>query len=985
MLIWMREKKRVLVKFIAWPLIFVFIALYGSSKVQNQHEQNRMTALTVNGTRVPISEYQAVSDEVNKYLSDLPITPEKSRSQLALEEVIQRELARQLARDLNLRTDDAQVLQEIRRQFTGGKGGQINDRQMAYFLQQSGFASLDAFKEYIRSQMDIRLAMNYVSGTAVPSEDEIQRALKRQRENRTIEAVLFNAEDYLDKVEAATEEVKAYFKQHAERYRYPKRMKIDYIEGTPENFVGQATPERENLLRWFNSSKEQFLVPVEREVATITFPSRDFRNRVTFTEEDLINFYEAEKTTYMEPAKYRARFISVPVEIPDASIEAAIAKDPESFRSTKDSVAARHILLRTNPDTTEGQRQEILNKIGAIRSRIHSEEDFAREAKENSDDTTNRYQGGDLGFFQRGAMVAEFDTAAFTVSEATVSAPVMTSYGYHLIWVYAKRPAGELLSVREARLNPKTQSIDQAPVKDAARKKLQDIKLALAGKSLGAASSVTDLPILESDWFSRGEIPHPDAARDRYPFYQAADKLAPGGMSDVVEGFYRFYLIELIEKKEPRQKPFEEARADVEKGYRGRKAADFARTQAQEAAEKIRAGSLEFSQVSKVYGLPHGVTFTHLRKPEANQQQLPINRTVDREILARAFTVTTGKVEGPFDVLQGSMQGPTLLTLVHEEPEHLPEISEAENEAADAYRHVLAKENAQKAVWNVWISLDKFKGNLKKAAGAGGMEVKTSDFFQSGMPVPGFPPNSIVNYAAASLRVVGATTSVLEDPPSSTQNPQPLRAYYLLQAATIEETRLPRFEEVSAEVRKDLKLERVAPMVKADAEKTAAEVAGLLKQATTPFSASRSIDLGSFVKQRNLKLAGPIQVKLDSKVPNLPGENSGAAVALTAYQLPLGGVSHVVPIFDLVREGEGLAERNLGLCILQVIDIKAPRGSASSRGEAFRALSSSLQGAVQGDWSHRGRIQAQVHTNEEMIPKEAVEQLARESGKSLAK
>jgi hypothetical protein len=323
-----------------------------------------------------------------------------------------------------------------------------------------------------------------------------------------------------------------------------------------------------------------------------------------------------------------------------------------------------------------------------------------------------------------------------------------------------------------------------------------------------------------------------------------------------------------------------------------------------------------------------------------------------------------------------------LLSVLHEEPEHLPKLAEVEQEVQSAYRQVVAIDKARQAIWDVWISLDKHRGKLRASAAASGIETKTSDFFEPGSTVPGFRQDSVVNYAAAALRVAGATSSVLDDPPMNVQNPQPPRAYYLLQAATIEESRLPRFEEVAAQVRRDLELERADPLVKVLADQSAADISGLLQAATQPFSASRSFDLGSYSREKKLTLLGPASARLDATIPTLPGENSGADVALTAFQLPLGGISQVVPVYELPREGQSVARRPLGYVILQVVEIKQPSASAASRGEAFRALQSALSNASQNDWAHRGRLGAKIEPNERHVPEEVIQELTKDSGKT---
>ena len=69
--------------------------------------------------------------------------------------------------------------------------------------------------------------------------------------------------------------------------------------------------------------------------------------------------------------------------------------------------------------------------------------DFAKLAKENSDDTTSAQKGGELGFFAKNEMVPEFANAAFKAKPNTVVGPVKSQYGYHIILVKDRMAAGQ--------------------------------------------------------------------------------------------------------------------------------------------------------------------------------------------------------------------------------------------------------------------------------------------------------------------------------------------------------------------------------------------------------------------------------------------------------------------------------------------------------------------------------------------------------------
>ena len=115
-----------------------------------------------------------------------------------------------------------------------------------------------------------------------------------------------------------------------------------------------------------------------------------------------------------------------------------------------EQVEARHILV----DTRE-EAEEILELLKSGR-------DFAELAGEYSKDTLSAEQGGNLGFFQRGEMVPEFEEAAFSLPVNQVSDPIETTYGFHIIEVLGRKAAKEVAfeeveeKVREALLEEQT-------------------------------------------------------------------------------------------------------------------------------------------------------------------------------------------------------------------------------------------------------------------------------------------------------------------------------------------------------------------------------------------------------------------------------------------------------------------------------------------------------------------------------------------------
>jgi foldase protein PrsA len=111
--------------------------------------------------------------------------------------------------------------------------------------------------------------------------------------------------------------------------------------------------------------------------------------QVTVTDQEIKDYYEANKATFNE----------------------------------EEQVRASHILVETKEEAD------------AILKQLKDGADFAELAKEKSSDTGSKANGGDLDFFKRGDMVAEFSDVAFKLKVGETSGAVKSDYGYHIIKV----------------------------------------------------------------------------------------------------------------------------------------------------------------------------------------------------------------------------------------------------------------------------------------------------------------------------------------------------------------------------------------------------------------------------------------------------------------------------------------------------------------------------------------------------------------------
>jgi peptidyl-prolyl cis-trans isomerase C len=124
----------------------------------------------------------------------------------------------------------------------------------------------------------------------------------------------------------------------------------------------------------------------------------------------------------------------------DAEAKEFYEKNPDRFKQPE-TVRASHILVATGPQADDAAKKAARAKIDQVLKRVKSGEDFAALAKENSDDGSGQ-QGGDLGFFPKEKMVPAFADAAFALKTGETSDIVTTQFGYHIIRLTDRKPAG---------------------------------------------------------------------------------------------------------------------------------------------------------------------------------------------------------------------------------------------------------------------------------------------------------------------------------------------------------------------------------------------------------------------------------------------------------------------------------------------------------------------------------------------------------------
>ena len=181
----------------------------------------------------------------------------------------------------------------------------------------------------------------------------------------------------------------------------------DFIKG----FWQQRFPSEDSFvvaLKSIGMTKEQFVLDYQMNTGINKLIQKTVEETVKVTPEQAQAYYDTHQQEFQQPERAHAR----------------------------------HILLRVPEGATPAVWAETKAKLEAIAAQIKGGADFGQLAQAKSEDPGSGPKGGDLGLFRRGQMVAPFDSVAFALAPGTISGPVRTSFGWHLIKTEEIIPAG---------------------------------------------------------------------------------------------------------------------------------------------------------------------------------------------------------------------------------------------------------------------------------------------------------------------------------------------------------------------------------------------------------------------------------------------------------------------------------------------------------------------------------------------------------------
>jgi peptidyl-prolyl cis-trans isomerase D len=325
------------------------------------------------------------------------------------------------------------------------------------------------------------------------------------------------------------------------------------------------------------------------------------------------------------------------IRVSDAEVAAYYKAHRDEFQRPKTAYMSYVALPRM---ATQADTAAVRARADSARQEILHGAPFTEVASRESADSASAVKGGDLGEWTKGAMDPAFDSAAFALPLRTVSAPVLSQFGFHLIEITSRKgnkakgrhilfPV-EVTGAHRDQLDAQADSLEHLGAERSDPAALDTVARALKLR-IGHTS-----PVQQGTKLQLGQLVVPDAA-------VWAFQSKPGATSPVIETSFAYYIFRLDSLHDAGVPPLAEIRSAVVSAARDQKKWAAARQLAKDFLKRVEGGS-SVAQAAAAMKLPHREfgPFSRINPPLTN----PV-------VVGAAFGLKEGERSGVLDTKEG--------------------------------------------------------------------------------------------------------------------------------------------------------------------------------------------------------------------------------------------------------------------------------------------------------------------------------------------
>ena len=429
------------------------------------------------------------------------------------------------------------------------------------------------------------------------------------------------------------------------------KVKLEYAVITPASVEKEIEPTGAELRAYFDAHKNDYVnsVPEKRKAKYVAIDLNKLIGETPVSREEMISYYNQHREDYRRQEEVKASHILIKVP---ASADGKA--DPKTDAAAKQKA------------------EDILKKLKAGA-------DFAETAKKESQDTASAISGGSLGWFQRGAMVPEFDKVAFSLPVGQMSDLVKTQFGYHIIKVVDKHSAGvPTFEEVKDKIEP---MLKQQKAQQQAQKLADTVNDEAKGSAgIDGAAARHNLQVITTDWFARTDsLPGIGTSPE---FMDAAFLTKQGAPPQEVGTQQGYVIFQVTGVKPPATPTFEDVKAQIENQFKQERSARLIQEKTQELAGRAHALH-DLKKAAKEVGAE--IKTTDLLGPQGQAPDLG-NLGGPAKV---AFSMKPGEISGPLSVERNG----AVLTVTDRQEPQLADLAKSQ----DQIREQLLQKKRQQA------------------------------------------------------------------------------------------------------------------------------------------------------------------------------------------------------------------------------------------------------------------------------------------------
>lgn len=412
--------------------LFVLFMVISDSNVARYFGQQRNNVGSINGTDITYQEFSRALENARSYQQQQGQDIEESQMPIFRDQVwnaiVMQYLLAEKMNEFDITVTDDEIKDvllgpnppaDLRQNFIDSTGNFNREMYETALFDPQNKNILIQLEDRVRQQKMQEKLQSLLFASITVTEAEVRRSYMEQNTSISAQYAFINNANIPDStVKLSDEDLLDYYNEHKDDYKVEEQRKVKYVlfkkEPSSVDSSGILT-DLTAILSDLRSDTSSF--KTYADIYSEVPYKMDTLNLQTVPEAAKDLLVNAKNGDILGPVLANGSYI--------------VYRLVNKTNAGKSLVRASHILIK-------GDNAESKAKADELYKQLTNGADFAKLAKENSEDPGSAARGGDLGWFGEGQMVPEFNDACFNGRIGVVQKPIKTTYGYHIIKVTNK-------------------------------------------------------------------------------------------------------------------------------------------------------------------------------------------------------------------------------------------------------------------------------------------------------------------------------------------------------------------------------------------------------------------------------------------------------------------------------------------------------------------------------------------------------------------